>query len=70
MKYLLFLLVSFNYISSFGQSDINSEYYWLYSSDDRVYYRRHNKWQPVLYDETKLEDGSKTMRERLINLTV
>ena len=59
MKYLLFLLVSFNYISSFGQSDINSEYYWLYSSDDRVYYRRHNKWQPVLYDETKLEDGSK-----------
>ena len=59
MRYLILLLVSLNYISSFGQRTLKSDFYRLYSSDDRVYYKNHNKWQPVLYDETKLEDDSK-----------
>ena len=59
MRYLILLLISLNYVSSFGQSTIKSDFYRLYSSDDRVYYKNHNKWKPVLYDETKLEDDSK-----------
>ena len=30
--------------------------YYLYSSEDRVYYNHNNKWEPVLYEETPLEN--------------
>ena len=33
-----------------------SNYYYLYSSEDRVYYNHNNKWEPVLYEETPLEN--------------
>lgn len=33
-----------------------SSNYYLYSSEDRVYYNHNNKWEPVIYEETPLED--------------
>ena len=30
-------------VSSFGQRTLKSDFYRLYSSDDRVYYKNHNK---------------------------
>ena len=33
-----------------------SNYFYLYNSEDRVYYNHNNKWEPVLYEETPLEN--------------
>lgn len=32
--------------------------YYLYSSEDRVYYYNKDKWEPVIYEETELEKGT------------
>jgi len=36
-----------------------SRKYYLYSSEDRVYYNHNNKWEPVIYEETPLEEETK-----------
>lgn len=66
MKHLkVFLLQA---ILLFGASSNAQEYnkspykgssYYLYSSEDRVYFNKDNKWEPVIYEETPLENETK-----------
>lgn len=42
--------------AQFSFDNPQSSNYYLYSSEDRVYYNHNNKWEPVIYEETPLKD--------------
>lgn len=63
MKQLLLLAAlcfwTFSTNAQFPHEYPRSSNYYLYSSEDRVYYNHNNKWEPVIYEETPLEGETK-----------